>query len=479
KLMANLPRLQFPGPSKAALYMCTAILGAIAVTTWAYHHYFGAALRYPAPVRKLLREALLYHRHAADLDYPRAIQAYQRALRELAQYPDQFSSPADPHVLGILIELADAYSLAEQYPEAIAVYWQVWHALVGTFGVANPIIMAHYLANGCVQSAGALPTSSSPPARKVHSNVQPVASVQTQVGFGDHSLPTNPWVALQCSTATEIRRRIVQAAGTSQHLGSLYEKWLQTSPSSDYPLPTDQYQQALAECEQASEWGAQVLLVAYGLYHQPKATPTSLPATARPPSEEPTAPNTTQPESERPPQPSKRSFFATLPTLPMTVETLPPWLSYTELGGCLESLALYYASLGNQPHTAFAILASVIELLGGQDDCHASVLMLHNAELLADHLSPPKDHHRQAKHWLEHALAVAKQFQHTNPECNANCSAIWYSYGALDERLGNTNGARKWYKRALYHASENHHTEAIQKCQKALRLLPAAPSSVA
>ncbi|KAJ1970784.1 hypothetical protein H4R35_005656 [Dimargaris xerosporica] len=477
KLMANLPRLQFPGPSKATLYLCTAILGAIAATTWAYLHYFGAALRYPASVRKLLREALLYHRHATNLDYPRAIQAYHRALRELARYPDQFASPADPHVLGILIELADVYALAERYPEAIAVNWQVWHALVGTFGVANPAIIAHYLANGRVQSADTLSTPSNLTARHVQSSVQPVALVQTQVGLGDRTLPTNPWAALQGAAATDIRHRIIQAAGASQRLGSLYEHWLQNASWLKSPLPTDQYQQALTECEEAFEWGAQVLLVAYGLYHQPKPTLTRSPTTTHQPFNAPIAADTTQAESERLSQPSKPSFFATLPTLSMSAKSLPPWLSYTELGGCLESLALYYASLGNQPHTAFAILASVIELLGGRDDCHASVLMLQNAELLADHLSPPKDHYRQAKHWLKHALAVAKQSQHSNPECNANCSAIWYSYGALDERLGNTNGARKWYKRALYHASENHHPEAIQKCQKALHRLAAVSSS--
>ncbi|RKP38933.1 hypothetical protein BJ085DRAFT_30432 [Dimargaris cristalligena] len=391
-----------------------------------YVYYFGAALRYPAPVRKLLREALIYHKHASTLDYERAIHAYEQALAVLADTPG--FPPADDHVTGILVELADVLDRAKRWAEAAAVDKDLLERWVGQQGMEDPVLVGRRLAAGAIEG---------------------------------HQSPGNSSV---------VRETIMKALGTSHHLADMYSKVYKSSHSDEVPdsnIVGDSDSDALLRGrERALEWSVQVVMVALGLFHSP-APKESQSSTTPPPD------TSAQPSTDSSSSSSPSNIFAGLPVVPMDANRLPPWITYQEVGGCLEALALYYANEGHRPQIALAMYSSLIELIGDRDPCHASVLMTHCAQILADHAhNLPR-----AKHWLDHALSVATQFQHNNPECADNCTAAWYSYGILEERVGNSSGALKQFKKAHYNAKQKGQLETQGLAQQAIdRLVAADPN---
>ncbi|KAJ1962385.1 hypothetical protein IWQ62_003547 [Dispira parvispora] len=455
KLMAELPQLQFPFMSRPGTTVVGLVLIISALVSGAvvyYRYQFDQAWRYPVSVRKKLREAILYHKHAQHLDYARAITAYQEALEELQKEPN--FPPDDDYVTGIMIELADALDKAQRWSEAIAVDRDLLSRWVGTWGLGHPVQVGELLARG----------QWSPLLVSGEESEQPPSSL---VHLGD---------------VQELRTRLLKAVGTSRHLGSMLEKVCHQAISPDTQRPIEDQNPAttnhieeqgksdgiLKACQQAYEWSVQVVLVAYGYAYKHRSSKTS---------SLPTIPNSkqdlTQTTNSNSPK-TNHSIFANLPVVPMDARELPTWLRPEDLGGCLEALALFYSTLGQQPTVAFTLFAGIVELIGAHDPCHASVLMGHNAQILANRGT---NHVRAAMHWLDHALAVATQYRQQNPECMDNCLACWYSYGVLHERQGNLDEARKFYKRTQYLANEVNAVETKRRATAALAQLGAQKSS--
>ncbi|KAJ1660209.1 hypothetical protein IWQ61_000825 [Dispira simplex] len=453
--MAEIPQLQFPFTSRPGTTMVGLILILSALVGGAvvyYRYRFDQAWRYPVPVRKKLREAILYHKHAQHLDYARAVAAYREALEELRMEPN--FGPDDDHITGIMIELADALDKAQRWSEAVAVDRDLLHRWVGDWGLDHPAQVGELLARG-----------------------QWTTSLVSSEGSGQP-----PPSLLYSGDVQELRTRLLKVVGTSRHLGTMLEKVYHQAVSPATQTPNDDHNSAMTShteeqgksddvlkaCQRAYEWSVQVVLVAYGYAYQHHSSIKSSPPVVLNSKEE-----LAQPILSDSPD-KNHKIFANLPVVPMDAHQLPTWLRPEDLGGCLEALALFYSTLGKQPSVAFTLFAGTIELIGAHNPCHASVLMGHNAQILTNR---GNSHIRAAMHWLDHALAVATQYRQQNPECTENCLACWYSYGVLHERQGNLDEARKFYKRAQYLANEVNAVGTKRRAIAALAQLDVQKSS--
>ncbi|KAJ1917716.1 hypothetical protein IWQ60_007698 [Tieghemiomyces parasiticus] len=402
------------------LYTLAAVfVGYVGIVLYNYRQTGESVSMYPRSVRIPLREALVFHKHGSNIDLTRAIISYEKALVELEQYPEYRENPN--YLTGILYEYADALAQDQQIDEAVLVYERLLNAWLGPHGRSNPLRVATAWASGKWE--------------------QPTAGKAQMTG-----------------SVEDVREAVRKAVTVQLHLGDLLERIRQRnslrigvwSPNAK-PTPLTEY---LRRSEEAYEWAVKVCLLAYGQYLREK-DPNAVSALPRPAVPLPTTAVKGEEDGSADMEYSALaadagSIFENMPVVPMDADRLPPWLSYRDLGGALEALALFYAEAGERPRLAFAMLANVIELIGRQDPCHASVLMAHNARILNDHLDNPKN----AKHWLEHALDVAEPYLHTNKECAQNCIASWHSYATLLERMGQLEPALRYYRKTLFYATK-------------------------
>ncbi|ORY04103.1 hypothetical protein K493DRAFT_276124 [Basidiobolus meristosporus CBS 931.73] len=140
---------------------------------------------------------------------------------------------------------------------------------------------------------------------------------------------------------------------------------------------------------------------------------------------------------------------------------LPEWITPTEIGASLESLAMFYAMDGKYNYAIPLYIRALSTL--NETHCHASVIMCNISEAFAN-----MGQYKEAQAWARKGLDVARLGRDDKHECDQSCGVLLYNIGMIYEMSGQTDGAMKYYTQSMNHARKIGYKECQREAAQAL-----------
>ncbi|GJJ70161.1 hypothetical protein EMPS_02510 [Entomortierella parvispora] len=376
------------------------VLGGVSLTAMGVWQFYTSGVNaFPEGIRNDLRKAIYYQNYGDDRE--KAVEFYRSALNTAMQHPDL--KVDGPEVTGIMIQLGTMFQDMGRNQEAIDVLVMAFECLVHgrTLGTGNDDSTKEAATSSESDGAAFEDTKTGSPG-------------ETRAAASTHG----PRVIMDGPTR-------LKTVGIAQKLGDLYHLMRKDQQAERYYLWS--VEQLLKNHEQLEHQYAS------GASHDLE--------------------DAERLQMARDREAMKKQF---------NFESLPSWMTKTDLGASLEALGGFYASKGIYSN-ALPLYMRALSLVDNKS-CHAAVIMSNISDALQG-LGNVDD----AVGWAERGLKISTN--QSGQECDEGCGVILYNLGMLHEMKGDPLKAQAYYKQSRQHGLETGLKQCIVESNKALKRL--------